>query len=262
MAYLNNIFSFYSSIIKSISNIKVPVSLRRVVFYSFGKLAMKMTKDDFKQITLPLKDFKDIASFFSRSIDLKLRPLSNDEVIAPCDGIISEYGNIQGQGQMIRVKGKPYSLNKLLGNDALSSNYSNGSYLVIYLSPRNYHRFHSPASGKIQHLDYIQGKCYPVNKLGQLLSKDVFSENCRVIVDISSEKANVCMAIVGACAVRGIKILKQKGNSIKKGEELGWFELGSSIVMVFDKRIFPDHKPLADDIKARGPIFKNDLLFH
>ncbi len=255
MLYLNYMFSLYSSVVLALSKVKIPTLLRKVFFYTFGKVAMKMRSEDFKQISLPLNSFDSLSSFFSRRINLELRPLNKDEIISPSDGIISEYGNIDSHNQMIRVKGKPYSLINLLDDKTLSSAYSGGSYMVIYLSPRNYHRFHAPLSGQIQHLKRVDGKCFPVNKLGLLLAGDVYSENARVILEIDNSKIKVCMAIVGACAVRGIKIVKHKDDKLEKGEELGWFELGSSIVLVFNKRMFPSHQPTSSDIKARENIF-------
>jgi len=254
-------FAFYSSIVKALSKVKIPVHLRKGFFYTFGKIAMKMRNKDFEQISSPLESFDSISAFFSRKINLELRPLGKEKLVSPCDGVISEYGNINDHNHMIRVKGKSYSLINLLDDRTLSSTYSGGSYVIIYLSPRNYHRFHVPLSGQIQHLKRVEGKCFPVNRLGLFLAGDVYSENARVILEIDGSNIKVCMAIVGACAVRGIKILKHKDDKLEKGEELGWFELGSSIVLVFNKKIFPGHKPTTDDVKARGCIFKNELLF-
>lgn len=254
MRYLNQLFVLYSNVVKALSCIPVPLVLRQSFFKAFGSILLKMNKKDFSEILEPLNSFNCISGFFCREIDLKLRPVSQEALVSPCDGIISECGDINNLEQMIRVKGKPYSLAKLLNNSTLSSKYINGSYIVIYLSPSNYHRFHAPCSGKIEYLKFIPGSCFPVNKIGQVLSKDVYSQNARVILEATKQESKTCMAIVGACAVCGIKVTNKKGDTINKGEEIGMFELGSSIVLILDKKISNTKSLKNKTVKARGSI--------
>ncbi len=256
MPYLNYIFILYSSIVKGLSKVHVPKPLRRPFFKMFGRTFMGMNSLDFKELDTDLSGHKDISEFFSRSIDLGSRPLSDHDLVSPCDGIISEYGNINSKDQTMKVKGLDYSLNELLKDESLCKSLENGSYIVIYLSPRNYHRFHTPLSGNVAYFKHIPGYAFPVNKAGLMLAGNVYAKNERVILSINSKDTKLCMAIVGACAVRGIKMLKGDGDAVSKGQELGRFELGSSIVLISDKRLFPNYEPVKQPIKARGSLFQ------
>lgn len=259
MPYLNYIFILYSTIVKGLSKLYIPRPLRYPFLTLFGRTFLGMKEDDFKALIAPLGHYKNIASFFSREIDLDLRPMENQEFISPCDGVISEYGNISGQEHTLRVKGNDYLVSTLLKSKELAKKYRNGSYLILYLSPRNYHRFHVPMSGVIDHYEHLQGYAFPVNSLGLKLAGNVYEKNERVILNIKGNTIDICMAVVGACAVRGIKMLKFSGHKINKGEELGRFELGSSIVLFFSKRLFPDHEPMDTPVTARGSLFKKVL---
>jgi phosphatidylserine decarboxylase len=232
MLYLNPIFCLYSLFVRAASKVYVPTVLRPFVYKSFGKFGLKMSSLDFKESGRELYEFSNISEFFSIPINAKARPIGNKKIVSPCDGKIIEQGKII-EGTIIRVKGTNYCTKELLQDELLSAKHKNGSYINIYLSPKNYHRFHIPCEGKITHIQHIPGYCLPVNKLGRKVNK-LYSLNERVIVQISNSEFSVCLAIVGAAAVRGIKIFKVVGDTVHKGDILGMFELGSSIVVLTD----------------------------
>jgi phosphatidylserine decarboxylase len=254
MTYLNYLFILYSTIVKAFSAIRIPVVLRPKYFTVFGTLFLKMKKEDFEEIKKPLKEFNNTKDFFSREIDLSFRPLTDSWIGSPCDGIIKETGKINS-GSFIRVKGHNYNVDELVLDNGLVSMYQEGSYMVIYLSPSNYHRFHIPINGVIDNIKEIPAMCFPVNDLGTKLAKNVYAVNERVVVNINNNGNKICMVIVGACAVRGIKILKKKGERVNKGEELGCFELGSSIVLISNDDSFIKKDFISLELKARGSLF-------
>ncbi len=254
MTYLNYLFILYSTIVKAFSAIRIPVLLRHKYFTIFGTLFLKMKKKDFAEIKKPLKEFKNTRDFFSRNIDLNVRPLTDSWISSPCDGLIKESGLIDNE-TLIRVKGHNYNVKELVLDNELVKSYQKGSYLVIYLSPRNYHRFHLPIDGVIDNIKEIPAMCFPVNNFGTKLVKNLYAVNERIVVNINNKEHKICMIIVGACAVRGIKILKQKGQRVNKGEELGFFELGSSIVLLSNDSDTFKKNLTKLELKARALLF-------
>ncbi|MCX6111837.1 MAG: archaetidylserine decarboxylase [Proteobacteria bacterium] len=245
--------------VKVVANIGIPRKIRGFVFRSLGKTLLGMTDDDFRLMVKPLSEYKDINDFFTRKIDLKKREIHYHKIISPCEGKVMEYGLVQNNGYLAQVKGINYSLERLILNNSLSAYFKRGSFCNIYLSPRNYHRFHSPCSGTIDYIKHIPGACYPVNDMGQKIP-GLYTLNERYIVSIKNSDFRICLAIVGAAAVRRINIFKKPGDVIIKGEMLGMFELGSSIVMISDKKIFSVPNVLIGDVKVLGPILQRDDL--
>lgn len=235
MRYLNPLFCLYSLSVKVLSRIYIPRAFRYFVYKAFGNLLLGMNKNDLKECSLDLYGFRNISEFFSRPLQPIFRPIGSNKIISPCDGTVLEEGLITN-GTIIRVKGMNYNVAELMGEDASCLKFKNGHYVNIYLSPRNYHRFHLPCDGKITYIQHVPGCCLPVNRLGRKVKK-LYSLNERVIVEISNKEFNVCLAIVGAAAVRGIKIFRVTGDTVHKGEPLGMFELGSSIVLLTDTNI-------------------------
>ena len=230
MRYLNTLFYLYSLSVKAVSLIYIPVPIRASLYKHMGRTLFGMSNNDLDESGQALCEFKNIGEFFCRPIKKGARPLGRKELFSPCDGTILETG-IVCKGNVLTVKGTCYSVYDLIGNEHVSSKLDDGIYINIYLSPKNYHRFHIPCDGKITHIEYIPGLCFPVNRFGRKFKK-LYSVNERYIVNISNGKKEVCLAIVGAAAVRGIELFKKVGNTVKKGDLLGMFKLGSSIVLV------------------------------
>jgi len=232
MSYLNPLFSFYSLSVKALSLVPIPAFLRSFIYRGFGSLVLGMSKRDFEESAVELREFKNISEFFSRPVKVSLRPIGKAPLVFPSDGTVLESGKIFN-GLLLSVKGTNYTLEELFCEHATCQKFKNGNYINIYLSPRNYHRFHIPCDGKITHIQHIPGCCIPVNRLGRKVKK-LYALNERYIVQISNKDYSVCLAIVGAAAVRGIKLFKAYGDIVHKGNALGMFELGSSIVLISD----------------------------
>jgi len=244
-------------VVKAVAAVKIPYKMRAITLTSLGKTLLGMTDSDFGLMIKPLCEYKTLNDFFTREIDLKQREIHNNSIIAPCEGRIIGCGPIQNGKTLTQVKGITYSLDNLILNNAVTDHFKNGSFCNIYLSPRNYHRFHLPCSGTIEYIKHIPGACYPVNDIG-LKIPGLYTLNERYIVIIKNDQFRICMAIVGAAAVRRINILKRQGDKVSKGELLGMFQMGSSIVIISDKKIFTDPNVLMGEIKVLGQILQRD----
>lgn len=206
----------------------------------------------------PIEQMKTFNEFFTRELRPEARPIdaTPQSVVSPVDGEISEFGRIQ-QGMLVQTKGVLYSLTDLVGKtDAVA--LENGYYLTIYLSPADYHRIHAPVSGKVKHFSYFSGNLWPVNKLGVQNVGALFSLNERIVTPIEGEHGMMALVKVGALIVGKVSvsysafetntgttsqvnlpIIPEK--SYQKGDEIGKFKLGSTVLLIFEKdRFKPD----------------------
>ncbi len=198
----------------------------------------------------PLK-YDSFNSFFTRKLKANARSIMKADIISPADGILAASGNLQN-GSLIQAKGFNYTVDSLLGNS--QHNFHNGSFATIYLAPHNYHRVHCPVSGKLQHMTYINGKLFSVSLKTTSSIPNIFSRNERVVTIFDNEQhGQVAVVLVGAMIVGGIGTvwdgqicpphLDQPYNKqyidqnmiFAQGDELGYFSLGSTVVIVTEK---------------------------
>ena len=258
MRYLHPLFRFYSVLAGFVSRIYIPKKSRKTVFYFFGRVVFGMSRNDFSESAKPIDNYKNINEFFTRPLDSKYRPIHHHKLLAPCDGRTIDCGSVLDGNMLTRVKGTSYSLIKLLLDRAFVPVFKSGSFCNIYLSPRNYHRFHAPCSGTVKKLIHIGGCCYPVNDWGQRL-KDLYSINERYILHIESNSSNICMVAIGAAAVSKIDIKVKEGDHVAKGDLLGFFELGSSIMLISNTKLFSPTNIILGNVKAMGQIILNEI---
>ncbi len=201
------------------------------------------------------KSFKSLNALFTRSLQIK-RALDMDErvFISPCDALISEQGRIE-DFKAFAIKGMMYNVDELLGSffsDKDKQKLESGSFLNLYLSPSDYHRYHAPCDMKVLHAVQISGKLYPVNFKYLNKVPKLFCENERVILECFSETFGLFyLVFVGALNVGKMafnfdkriqtnakigedKSYKYENLTLKKGDELGRFEMGSTIVVLFE----------------------------
>lgn len=192
----------------------------------------------------PLLAYATLNEFFTRRLKPGLRPLDSDveQAVSPVDGVITGIGAIE-QGLMIGIKGQTYTLQELLHNSHRTAHFEYGSYIVIYLSPTDYHRIHAPVTGTIREKEHIHGKVYPVNEFGLTRMKRVLSRNERLVTYIGHEAGEVAVVKVGAMNVSSIKYTSNLSSTIKRGDELAYFEFGSTVVLLFESGTFsPRHE--------------------
>lgn len=200
----------------------------------------------------PVSEYPSIGEFFVRKLKPGIRPIAQAAAaIHPADSQISQHGRIRG-GAMIQAKGKEFYVQDILVNPEATKTYQNGYFVTYYLCPMDYHRVHSPVSGLITKVTHVPGELWPVNKWSVENVHDLFSVNERIIVDIASDYGPVAVVFVGATNVGQIELSFDdgfRGNqltlsktrvveyktpiSIEKGQELGMFRMGSTVVMVY-----------------------------
>lgn len=199
-----------------------------------------------------IASYSSFNDFFTRPLKMGARPLATADFICPVDGAISQFGTIDDD-RILQAKGHRFTTTELVGGDAaLASLFRHGSFANLYLSPRDYHRLHMPCDGKLTRMIYVPGALFSVNPTTARGVPKLFARNERVVcVFESPEYGPFVMVLVGATIVgsmatvwHGVVNPKRTGKVsewtyadqdavLKKGEEMGRFLLGSTIVMLF-----------------------------
>ncbi|MGX7896091.1 archaetidylserine decarboxylase [Tsuneonella sp. HG222] len=190
--------------------------------------------------------------FFTRALKDGARPLADAAFVSPVDGAISQLGEIDDH-HMVQAKGHRFTTTGLLGGDAaLAALFRHGSFANLYLSPKDYHRLHMPCDGTLMRMIHVPGTLFSVNPVTARGVPNLFARNERVVCLFeSSEHGPFAMVLVGATIVgsiatawHGVVNAKRSGKiaewtysegevCLKKGEEMGRFLLGSTVVMLF-----------------------------
>lgn len=185
-------------------------------------------------------------AFFTRPLRAGSRLIEDARVVSPADGQLVDSGAIDLSARLT-VKGQPYSVHELIGEPAGS--YAGGSYAVVYLSPRDYHRVHSPVDGVIRRVRGISGDLYPVNAIGERHVSQLFVKNERVVSFVDSDAVGrVAVVMVGAIIVGRMTVSMLPGAAVapgdhpiepparvERGDEIGMFHLGSTVVLLVEK---------------------------
>jgi phosphatidylserine decarboxylase len=227
---------------------RLPPPLQRLEIRAFGRAVGV----DFSEVRDPLDSFRTLQDFFTRALLPGARPIDPDPdaVVAPCDGFWGTAGAIE-RGTLLQVKGRPYSLARLLGSEDEAARFSDGAYATFYLSPRDYHRFHAPCAAHVVRAVYLPGGLWPVNQAGLESVDALFARNERIAATLQPPSGGrICMVAVGATLVGKVRLTfddlttnlpgaaparrdyPPPGHALAKGEEWGRFEFGSTIVLV------------------------------
>jgi phosphatidylserine decarboxylase len=191
--------------------------------------------------------------FFTRPLRPGVRPMANAGLICPVDGAISQFGRIEAQ-QIFQAKGHHYSSNALVGGDAaLASQFDDGHFATLYLSPRDYHRIHMPCDGQLLRMTYVPGDLFSVNPTTARGVPGLFARNERVVCVFEGASGPFVMVLVGATIVGSMATVwhgpinnpragklcgwryEDQSINLKQGDEMGRFLLGSTVVMLFPK---------------------------
>jgi phosphatidylserine decarboxylase len=210
--------------------------------------------------------FKSLHDCFTRELRPGLRPPDPDPsiVVSPCDGIIGAHGAI-ADTELFQVKGAPYSLLDLLGDPALVEAHRNGRFITLRLTSSMYHRFHAPADGRIEQVSFISGDTWNVNPIALKRVERLFCKNERAVIRTRLDTGEILTLVpVAAILVASIRLhfldlllnADTKGPvlfpcdvSVHKGDELGWFEHGSTIIV-----LAPDHFEFCDNVVESARI--------
>ncbi|MFW1678483.1 archaetidylserine decarboxylase [Pontibacter sp. JAM-7] len=215
--------------------------------------------------------------FFTRELKPGIRPIDSTpgSIVSPADGAISQLGDID-YGRIFQAKGRSYSLTALLGGDSkAAAAFVNGQFATVYLSPRDYHRVHMPLDGTLTRTIYVPGDLFSVNQTTAEGVEHLFSRNERLVAFFDTELGPMAMVMVGAMIVAGIETVwsgieaprqKQPVNKLynqtpevvvlKKGEEMGRFYLGSTVILLFG----PNVMQWQTELSANSPVMLGQQL--
>lgn len=234
-------------------HIPLPRFLNNFLIAKFAKAY----KIDLSEAEHPIEHYKSLGDFFVRQLKPGIRPLGQTWALHPADSVITQAAKMK-EGKLIQAKNKTYSVENFTQDAKALDKWKDGFFLTYYLCPTDYHRVHSPVDGKITRVVYIPGALWPVNSWSTDNIHELFSINERVLVEIQTDRGLVGVMFVGATNVgqiilsfdpeiRGNQLLskavleKTYANiSIQKGEELGQFRMGSTIVMLYAKNTLPE----------------------
>jgi phosphatidylserine decarboxylase len=191
-------------------------------------------------------------AFFTRALKPDARPLPDDPraVLAPADGTISQLGAIDGQ-RIFQAKGLDYTAGELLADERAAALYANGSFITVYLSPRDYHRVHMPAAGTLRETVHVPGRLFSVAPFTVNAVPRLFARNERLACHFDGDDGPFAVVLVGAMLVSSVetvwsgleippyaravthKSFIERGIRLERGAELGRFNMGSTVILLF-----------------------------
>jgi len=221
--------------------------------------------------------YENFNAFFTRALKPGVRPIveGENELACPVDGAVSQARPIE-DGRIFQAKGHDYSLEQLLGGSAERAEpFHGGSFATIYLSPRDYHRIHMPITGTLREMVHVPGRLFSVNPSTTRVIPGLFARNERVVSIFDTAVGPMAMVKVGAVNVgsvetvwagevtppagRVVRSWHYEGDeaiTLQKGEEMGRFNMGSTVIVVFT----PEAVNWSDEIQAGAPVQLGQLL--
>ncbi len=236
-----------SRIVGYLANVKKPKIFVRLFIFVFSK----SYKINLEHFAIPDRGFKNFNEFFTRKYKPEQINIDDQNIVSPVDGFLIEKGKVS-PNKILRVKDKDYFLKDLTGAVNLE-NFS--SYAVLYLAPSNYHRVHAAFDMTIQQIKYIPGTLRSVKTKVINKRERVYCRNERIVITGDSRFGKFCFILIGALFVGKIRLSFESGLSsnirrglasekvyknpisIIKGEEVGYFEMGSSVVIALENNV-------------------------
>ncbi len=197
-------------------------------------------------------DFRDFNDFFTRELDPGARPICEraDAIVSPADGTVSRAGTLHAD-RIVQAKGIDYTLDDLFAIDIDDVRaYANGSFVTIYLAPHNYHRVHMPLDGCLRAAHYVPGDLFSVNDASVAVLRGLFRRNERLVLHFDTARGPMALIFVGALNVgsittpwtgeirprkRGVVEPQDLGTTsrvLRRGDLLGWFNMGSTVILL------------------------------
>jgi phosphatidylserine decarboxylase len=242
------------------SKLEQPVvrDLSLFVWQQFSKLELEDTEE---------RAFTSVHDCFTRKLKPGARPIVQDPniMVSPCDGIVGGHGRVQGV-TVIQAKGFPYTLHDLLGDEELVERYRDGQYVTLRLTSAMYHRFHAPHDLRVKRVNYRSGDTWNTHPIALARVEKLYCKNERAIIQTTLDASGELITLVPVAAVLVASIrlhfldvllhLEHKGPNVfhvdapfKKGEEMGWFQHGSTIIV-----FAPRGMSLCENVKPSATI--------
>ncbi|HEY2782737.1 MAG TPA: archaetidylserine decarboxylase [Steroidobacteraceae bacterium] len=214
-----------------------------------GSIALWRLFSDLDLSEAKTQQFRSLHDCFTRELKEGSRPIDRDptHLVSPCDGLVGACGAI-ARGTVVQAKGFPYSLAELLADKDLADHYEGGQYATLRLTSSMYHRFHAPANCRVEQVNYIAGDAWNVNPVALKRVQRLYCKNERAVIRCRLESgALLTLVPVAAILVASIRLrfldvllhLRYQGPNripcdamLQRGEEMGWFEHGSTIIVL------------------------------
>jgi phosphatidylserine decarboxylase len=228
---------------------------------------------DLSEAEIPEDGFRTFDEFFTRRLKPGARPIEGDErvMVSPADGSVEDVGPIEA-GALLHVKGQEYDVGELLGDPSDAARFAGGSFAVVYLSPRDYHRVHAPVSGRVSMVRHVGGTLLPVNRFGVASFPGLFARSERVAVFQQTEHhGEIATVLIGAIGVGRISVsfdptvmtnvgrgpvtqryALSRAPHLARGDELGIFHLGSTAVVLTGPEAKSSFRAQAGDVIRMG----------
>lgn len=238
----------------AISGVELPKPVQKAVNTSFARLVGV----DLDEAQRGPEDYASLNHFFTRALREGVRPLDeagDDGLISPVDGRLGAFGTVD-EGVLLQAKGREYKILDLVDSAQEARRFQGGSFITIYLSPRDYHRIHSPVQGRVSKISYIPGHLFPVNPFAVKNIDELFAVNERLITYLETPKlGRVAVIKVGATCVGRITLsfdpfvtnqrLRRREEfepqelfEFAPGDELAAFNLGSTVILLIEDPTF------------------------
>ncbi|MGC7588921.1 archaetidylserine decarboxylase [Bisgaard Taxon 46] len=251
-----------------------------VVTHFVIKLFAKKYNVDMSEAAKPnFNDYPSFNEFFIRQLAENARPINQNPtaLCLPADGRISQMGHIDND-LLLQAKGHYFSLSDLLaGDEALANQFKDGEFATTYLSPRDYHRVHMPCDATLRKMIYVPGDLFSVNPFLAEHVPNLFARNERVICVFDTEFGTMVQILVGATITASMSTVwagvinpprpnqvttwtyeGERAVKLMKGQEMGAFQLGSTVINLFEK----DRVQLADHLHVDSPVRMGEILAH
>ncbi|WP_223787796.1 archaetidylserine decarboxylase [Marinicella meishanensis] len=212
-------------------------------------------------------DYEHFNAFFTRALKPDARPIHDraDSLVSPVDGVISQLGDIEHES-ILQAKGHDYSVGELLAT-TMTDDFQDGKFITIYLSPKDYHRLHAPLDCEIKSMRHVPGRLFSVADWTTQKIPRLFARNERLVNHLNTRVGRVAYVYVGAILVSSIEtvcngvitppyarqvndVLVRGQAQYKKGEEMGRFNMGSTVILLFPK----DAVIFNDDLQAGSAL--------
>jgi phosphatidylserine decarboxylase len=249
-----------------VAEVKLPSPMQGVVNRAFAQFAGV----DLAESERPPEDYESLNAFFTRHLKRGAREMDasgEGDVVSPVDGRLDQYGRIDRE-TLFQAKGKEYRLVDLVDSGREAHRFDGGHYATLYLSPRDYHRIHAPTNGHVSHMSYIPGTLFPVNSFSVRRVDELFTINERLITYIDNDTlGRIAVVKVGATCVGRIGVTYEdietnasfrrrremdlaEPVSVEHGDELGVFNLGSTVIVLIESSTFR----FVDELQTGRPI--------
>jgi phosphatidylserine decarboxylase len=231
----------YTQLMGLLGDIPIHSRMRPLVW----KIIAHRVGMNLSETELSLEDYATFHELFVRRLQPGCRPIfpGDDVLVSPVDGCLTAFGGVRSD-MVIQAKGVDYSLSRLIGDSQLAEEFDSGTFLTLYLRPKDYHRIHCPLPATITRTQRIPGSLYPVKPYMTRNLRGLFTQNERLVLLLDSSLGKVLMVCVAAAGVGTISTSfgQENGRSLgkagpirlEKGEEIAVFHLGSTVILFFE----------------------------